>query len=55
MEQAQEVQSALTKATSDELATEYGIKGLPVKKHVQLPTIIFSYFFLFIAPRYAQL
>ena len=30
MEQAQEVQSALTNATSEELATKYGIKGLPL-------------------------
>jgi hypothetical protein len=30
MEQAQEVQSALTNATSEQLATKYGIKGLPL-------------------------
>jgi hypothetical protein len=30
MEQAQEVQSALTNAASEQLATKYGIKGLPL-------------------------
>ena len=30
MEHAQEVQSALTNATSEQLATKYGIKGLPL-------------------------
>ena len=30
MEQAQEVQSALTDAASEQLATKYGIKGLPL-------------------------
>jgi Transposase family tnp2 len=30
MEQAQEVQSALTNAASDQLATKYGVKGLPL-------------------------
>ena len=30
MEQAREVQSALTNAASEQLATKYGIKGLPL-------------------------
>jgi hypothetical protein len=30
MEQAQEVQSTLTNAASEKLATKYGIKGLPL-------------------------